>query len=64
MKHALEEKEYHRSIRVQDVVMLKEELENRKEEIRILEESLAEWKEKYYEMLEHLIELKGKINDK
>lgn len=61
MKHDLEEKQHLRSIRVQDVLMLKEELENRKNEIRLLEDELDEWKGKYYEILEHLIEIKSKI---
>lgn len=64
MKHSLEEKEHLRSVRVQDVMMLKEELENRKNEIRLLENELDEWKGKYYEILEHLIEIRGKLNDK
>ena len=42
--------------------MLKDELEARKEEIRILEKELDEWKGKYYEILEHLIELRGKLS--
>lgn len=42
--------------------MLKEELELRREEIRILENELDEWKGKYYEILENLIELRGKLS--
>lgn len=42
--------------------MLKEELENRKNEIRLLENELDEWKGKYYEILEHLIELRSKLS--
>lgn len=42
--------------------ILKQELEDRKAEIKHLEEQLDTWKEKYYEMLEHLITLRGKLN--
>lgn len=62
MKHSLEEQQHIRSIRVQDILMLKEELESRKDEIRLLENELDEWKGKYYEILEHLIELRSKLN--
>lgn len=63
IKHSFEEKVHARSVRVQDIQELKEELENRKKEVRMLEESLDEWKGKYYEILEHLIELRSKLND-
>lgn len=62
MRHSLEEQQHIRSIRVQDIIMLKEELENRKNEIRLLENELDEWKGKYYEILEHLIELRSKLS--
>lgn len=43
--------------------MLKEELELRRTELKNLENELDEWKGKYYEILEHLIELRGKLGD-
>jgi len=46
---------------VSDIQELKKELEDRKNEVRMLEESLDEWKGKYYEILEHLIQLRGKL---
>jgi len=64
LKHDFDERVHLRSIIVEDVKILKEELENRKNEIRLLEDELDEWKGKYYEILEHLIELRGKLNDK
>lgn len=51
-----------RAVEIEDLKILKDELENRKKEIRFLEEELDEWKGKYYEILEHLIELRGKLN--
>ncbi len=62
-KHDLEKKIHVRAIEVEDLKILKDELENRRKEIRALEEELDEWKGKYYEMLEHLIELRGKLSN-
>lgn len=62
IKHDFDEKVHLRSIAIDDVKILKEELEIRKQEIKELEDELDEWKGKYYEILEHLIELRGKIN--
>lgn len=42
--------------------MLKDELELRRTELKNLENELDEWKGKYYEILEHLIELRGKLS--
>lgn len=64
MKHDLEEQQHLRQVRVQDVLMLKEELENRKKEIRLLEDALDEWKGKYYEILEHLIAIRAQLKNK
>lgn len=62
IKHDFDERVHLRSASNEDLKMLKDELENRKEEIRILENELDEWKGKYYEILEHLIELRGKLS--
>ena len=64
IKHDFDERVHIRSANVEDLVILKDELEKRKEEIRILENELDEWKGKYYEILEHLIELRSKLSDK
>jgi len=64
IRHDFDERVHFRSSSVEDIVLLKNELESRKEEIRILENELDEWKGKYYEILENLIELRSKINDK
>lgn len=64
VKHEFEERVHLRSTSVEDVKILKDDLEDRKQEIHHLEEELDEWKGKYYEILEHLIELRGKINGK
>ena len=62
IKHDFDERVHLRSVSNEDLKMLKDELESRKEEIRILENELDEWKGKYYEILEHLIELRGKLS--
>lgn len=62
IKHDFDERVHERSAGIEDLSILKQELEKRKEEIRILENELDEWKGKYYEILEHLIELKGKLS--
>lgn len=53
-----------RSAELEELMVLKEELENRKKEIRILEEDLHTWKGKYYEMLEQFIILKNQLDKK
>jgi hypothetical protein len=62
IRHDFDERVQIRSENVEDLNILKHELEKRKEEIRILENELDEWKGRYYEILEHLIELRGKLN--
>jgi len=62
IRHDFDERVQIRSDNVEDLNILRQELEKRKEEIRILENELDEWKGKYYEILEHLIELRGKLN--
>ncbi len=47
---------------LEELKILKQELEDRKTEIKQLEDQLDEWKGKYYEMLEHLISLKGQLD--
>lgn len=62
IKHDFDERVHIRSASNEDLKILKDELGARKEEIRILENELDEWKGKYYEILEHLIELRGKLS--
>lgn len=62
VKQDFDERVHLRSAGVEDLKILKEELELRKEEIKMLEDELDKWKGKYYEILEHLIELRGKLN--
>jgi F0F1-type ATP synthase membrane subunit b/b' len=62
IKHDFDERVHLRSASNEDLKTLKEELELRREEIRILENELDEWKGKYYEILENLIELRGKLS--
>jgi flagellar motor component MotA len=61
IKHEFEKNAHIKSMEIEELKILKLELENRKEEIRKLEEDLDMWKNKYYEMLEHLIELRAKL---
>lgn len=51
-----------RATELEELKILKQELEDRKTEIKQLEDQLDEWKGKYYEMLEHLISLKGQLD--
>lgn len=64
IKHEFEKYTHAKSLEAEELNTLKSELESRKEEINRLEEELDKWKEKYYEMLEHLIELRAKIRGK
>lgn len=61
LKHEFEKSVQIQSIEIDEIKMLKNELESRREEIRKLEEELDKWKGKYYEMLEHLITLRSKL---
>ena len=61
IKHEFEKDIQLRNTELEELRILKEELENRKKEIKDLEEELDVWKGKYYEMLEHLINLKGQL---
>lgn len=62
MRHSFDQQVQIRSIFDEDIDDLKKELEDRKEEIRLLEESLDEWKHKYYELMETLLRLKKQLN--
>ena len=62
IRHDFDERVHIRSTSTEDIKMLKEELELRRTELKNLENELDEWKGKYYEILEHLIELRGKLN--
>jgi len=64
LKHEFEKGVQDKAIEMEELKILKQELESRKEEIRSLEEELDKWKGKYYEMLEHLINLKGQLEKK
>lgn len=61
IRHDFDERVHIRSASTEDLKMLKEELELRRTELKNLENELDEWKGKYYEILEHLIELRGKL---
>lgn len=63
IRHDFDERVHIRSTSTEDIKMLKEELELRRTELKNLENELDEWKGKYYEILEHLIELRGKLGD-
>lgn len=62
IRHDFDERVHIRSTSTEDIKMLKEELELRRTELKNLENELDEWKGKYYEILEHLIELRGKLS--
>ena len=62
IRHDFDESVHIRSTSTEDIKMLKEELELRRTELKNLENELDEWKGKYYELLEHLIELRGKLS--
>lgn len=62
VRHDFERDIQLRITELEELKVLKEELENRKNEIKQLEDQLDEWKGKYYEMLEHLINLKGQLD--
>jgi predicted nucleic acid-binding Zn-ribbon protein len=63
IRHDFDERVHIRSTSTEDIKMLKEELELRRTELKNLENELDEWKGKYYEILEHLIELRGRLSD-
>lgn len=62
VKHDFEKDMQLRATELEELKILKQELEDRKTEIKQLEDQLDEWKGKYYEMLEHLISLKGQLD--
>ena len=64
IKHDFDERVHIRSASNEDIKTLKDELEMRRVELKNLENELDEWKGKYYEILEHLIELRGKLSAK
>ena len=64
IKHDFDKDMQLRSAELEELMVLKEELENRKKEIRTLEEDLHTWKCKYYEMLEQFIILKNQLDKK
>lgn len=63
IKHEFDKSIQLQSIEMDEIKILKDELENRKKEIKSLEDEIDAWKEKYYEMLEHLILLRAKIKE-
>lgn len=62
LKHDFEKSVQDKSIEMEELSLLKKELQDRREEMIRLEEELDKWKGKYYEMLEHLINLKGQLD--
>lgn len=63
LKHEFDKSVQAQSVEIDEIKTLKKELEDRKLEIRQLEDQLDDWKAKYYEMLEHLITLRSKISE-
>lgn len=62
MKHNFDKEVQIRSFFDDDLQTLKTELELRREEIKMLEDHLDEWKHKYYQLLETLLSLKSELN--